>query len=386
MIVPRIAKKRLLSLLRQFPVIAILGPRQVGKSTLAKWALPGFQRFDLEDPRAFAKLAEDPLFFLGRSKRLMIDEVQRLPELFPVLRGFVDRYPERKLVLLGSASPSLVEAISESLGGRIGMFELGCISLFEESQEKLWIKGGFPRVHWSRPRARPLDWYAAYLRTYLEQDLPQLGFKISHRRLRGLMTMVAHSQGSVCNLSELGGSLGINYHSVSHILDIFEGTFLLRRLPPYAANVGKRLVRSPKIYLRDTGLLHFLLDIQFSRKGLLEHPKAGASFETFCLEQILLHAALADPASEGFFYRTHSGAEIDLLLKLRGRLLPIEIKMGLARPQLRGMRTAMKDLGLDRGYVVNSSENASWTSRNILACGLKHLLAHLKISPRRPSR
>ncbi len=383
MVVPRIAKARLLSLLRQFPVVAILGPRQVGKSTLAKWAFPGFDRFDLEDPAAFAKLAEDPLFFLGQSKRIVIDEVQRLPELFPVLRGFIDRNPRKKLILLGSASPHLVKEVSESLAGRVGILELGGISIFEEKPESLWIKGGFPRVHWSRPRTKPLDWYAAYLRTYLEQDIPQLGFRISRQKLRGLMTMVCHSQGSVCNMSELGSSLGINYHSVSHILDIFEGTFLLRRLQPYAANISKRLVRSPKLYLRDTGILHFLLDIPFARKKLLAHPKAGVSFETFCIEQILAHAALADPASRGFFFRTHAGAEIDLLLKLRGRLIPIEMKMGFARPQLRGMRGCMADLGLKRGYVVNSSEGASWAARGILACGLKHLLKLLKISPPR---
>jgi len=368
-------------LLRQFPVVAILGPRQAGKSTLAKWALPRYYRYDLEDSGTFTKLAEDPLFFLGRSSRLVIDEVQRLPELFPVLRGFVDRNPKKKLVLLGSASPQLVKAISESLGGRVGVFELGGISIFEEESQRLRILGGFPRLHWSRPRAKPIDWYASYLKTYLEQDIPQLGFRVSHRKLRSLMTMVAHSQGGVCNLSELGSSLGVNYHSVSHILDIFEGTFLLRRLQPYVVNIGKRLVRNPKLYLRDTGILHFLLDIPFSRKKLLDHPKAGASFETFCIEQIILHAELADPAARAFFYRTHAGAEIDLLLKLRGRLIPIEVKMGLARPRLRGMRAGMAALGLKKGYVVNSSEDSSWAARGILACGLRQLIERLRISP-----
>ena len=193
--------------------------------------------------------------------------------------------------------------------------------------------------------------------------------------------MLAHVQGSVCNLSELGGSLGINYHSVAHILDIFEGVFLVRRLPPYAANLRKRLVKSPKVYVRDTGLLHSLLGIRFTKTGLLAHPKAGASFESFCIEQILLHARLADSAAEGFFFRTHTGQEVDLILRVRNTLVPIEIKLGLTPPDTRSLESCMHDLSLPRGYVVNLSTSPVEIRRGVWMCGLAGLLERLRLAP-----
>jgi hypothetical protein len=312
----------------------------------------------------------------------VIDEAQRLPELFPILRSHLDRHPRQRVVLLGSASPGLVRRISESLTGRIAFFELGGISVFEHDAEALWIRGGFPRLHWTRPRAAPAEWYPGYLRTTLERDIPQLGFRIAAARLRRLLTMVAHAQGGLCNLSELGGSLGVSYHSVAHLLDIFEGVFLVRRLPPFTANLRKRLVKSPKIYVRDTGLLHALLGIPHTKRAVLDHPKAGASFETFCIEQILLHAQLHDPAAEGFHFRTHGGQEVDLLLRLRGALLPIEIKLGVAPPELRGLATCMSDLRLAQGYVVNLASDPTELRRGIWMGGLRHLLEELRIAPR----
>jgi predicted AAA+ superfamily ATPase len=378
---PRIATQRVTALLRRSPALAILGARQSGKSTLARLAFPDFAYIDLERPVDLTRVAQDPEFLLSQSPRLVIDEAQRLPELFPVLRSHLDRQPRYRVVLLGSASPGLVGRISESLTGRIALFELGGISIFEHDAEALWIRGGFPRLHWTRPRARPEDWYPAYARTTLERDIPQLGVRIASGRLRTLLTMIAHSQGGVCNLSELGGSLGINYHSVAHILDIFEGTFLVRRLPPYAANVRKRLVKSPKLYVRDTGLLHSLLGLTHRKRAVLSHPKAGPSFETFCIEQILLHAQLHDPAAQGFFYRTHTGQEVDLLLQVRGKLLPIEIKLGVAVPDLHGLQTCMTDLGLAQGYVVNLTSQPVDIRRGIWMGGLRHLLARLDLGP-----
>jgi len=369
------------ALLRRSPALAILGARQSGKSTLARLAFPDFTYIDLERPVDLTRAAQDPEFLLSQSPRLVIDEAQRLPELFPVLRSHLDRQPRHRVVLLGSAAPGLVGRISESLTGRIALFELGGISIFEHDAEALWIRGGFPRLHWTRPRARPEDWYPAYARTTLERDVPQLGFRIAANRLRTLLTMIAHSQAGVCNLSELGGSLGINYHSVAHILDIFEGIFLVRRLPPYAANVRKRLVKSPKLYVRDTGLLHSLLGIAHLKRAVLSHPKAGASFETFCIEQLLLHAQLNDPAAQGFFYRTHTGQEVDLLLQIRGTLVPIEIKLGIAAPDLRGLQTCMRDLGLAQGYVVNLSSQPVDLRRGIWMGGLRHLLTRLDLGP-----
>lgn len=379
---PRIASRSLLALARRFPALTILGPRQIGKSTLARRLFAGFAYVDLEDPADFARAEADVALLLSQHRTIVLDEAQRLPALFPALRSFLDRDPRRRAVLLGSASPGLVSRISESLTGRVGIFELGGISIFESDASALWVQGAFPRVHWSVPRSRPAEWYSSYLRTSLEQDIPQLGFRISTTRMRNLLTMLAHAQGSVCNLSELGGSLGIDYHSVAHILDIFEGVFLVRRLPPYAANLRKRLVKSPKVYVRDTGVLHSLLGIPFTRNALLAHPKAGASFESFCIEQILLHARLADPSAEGFFFRTHTGQEVDLILRLRGALVPIEIKLGLTPPDTRSLETCMHDLSLPRGYVVNLSAEPVEIRRKVWMCGLPSLLERLRIAPR----
>jgi hypothetical protein len=290
------------------------------------------------------------------------------------------------VALLGSASPGLVRQISESLAGRTAFLELGGISIFEHPAEKLWIEGSFPRVHWGRPRVRPGEWYPAYLRTVIERDIPQLGFRVSSVRLRKLLTMVAHVQGGICHLSELAASLGVNYHAVAHILDIFEGVFLVRRLLPYHANIGKRLVKSPKLYVRDTGVLHALLGIPLRRQALLSHPKAGASFETFCIEQILLHSQLADPSSQGFFFRTHAGAEVDLLLELRGKRIPIELKLGLGPPPTRGLESCMGDLGLSTGYVVNLGRGVREIRRGIRMCGLGDLLSMLGLQHKKPPR
>ena len=378
---PRISIARLRTLLRQFPLLGILGARQIGKSTLARWAFAGFDYLDLENPAHLFRVQRDPWLALSESKRLIVDEAQRLPELFPALRSFIDSNPRHKIILLGSASPALLSRISESLAGRISFFELPGISILEESSDAVWIRGGFPRVHWGRPKVDPAEWYPAYLRTYLEQDIPQLGFRVPSQRLYRLLSMLAHSQGSLCNLSELGGSLGISYHAVAHLLDLFEGTFLLRRLVPYHPNLKKRLVKSPKLYVRDTGLLHFLLGIPFSRRELFRHPKAGASFETFCIEQIVSHAKMADPGAEAYFYRTQTGVEIDLLLKLRGKLIPIEIKMSTGPANLRGMERGMKDLALRRGYLVNLSRGVTPIGKGLHMCGLAELLAELGVVP-----
>jgi uncharacterized protein len=379
----RIAAARLRALLRQFPAVLVLGPRQVGKSTLARTALPEWAYFDLEDPGDYRRLERDPLFVLSEHHRIVLDEAQRMPALFPALRSFLDRHPASRVVVLGSASPTLLKGISESLTGRVGLFELSGISVFEEDARRLWVSGGFPRIHWSRPRARPGDWYAAYLRTSLEQDIPQLGFRISGLRLRNLLVMLAHVHGGLLNLSELGASLGINYHSVAHILDILEGVFLVRRLPPYFANIGKRLVKSPKVYVRDTGILHSLLGVPFTSRALLAHPKAGPSFEGFCIEQIVSHARLADGSAQGFFFRTHGGLEVDLLLSLRGKLIPIEIKLGSSAPDTSSLETCMRYLGLKRGFVVNLAARPQRLNPGVVMCGLHELLQELGLQPHR---
>lgn len=363
--------------MKQFPIVTLLGLRQVGKSTFARWALPGYDAFDLENPATLLRLESDGQLVLEQSKKIIIDEAQRLPALFPLLRSHIDAHQNRKIVLLGSASPKLIKKISESLAGRTGFLELGGISILEADQEPLWIKGAFPRLHWSRPRASPEDWLPAFLRTCLEQDIPQLGFRVSSLKMTRLLSMLAHSQGSISDLSQLGGSLGIDYHSVSRILDIFEGTFLVRRLAPYFANLGKRLVKSPKLYIRDTGILHHLLGIPFSKKALLSHPKAGASFETFCIEQIVNLARLEDPAAESFFFRTQAGVEVDLLLKFRGELIPIEIKLSLAAQSIQSLERGMGYLGLKRGFIVHMSEGFAEVRRGIWAGSLARVVSHI---------
>lgn len=375
----RLASARLLRLARQFPAVGILGPRQAGKSTLAQLTFPGWQRLDLEDPVDYDRLRADPLLLLEEHPRLVIDEAQRMPELFPVLRTVLDRHPRHKVALLGSASPRLVRGISESLTGRIGWLELGGISVLEHDATLLWPRGGFPRVHWSKPRARPEDWYPAWLRTSLEQDIPQLGVSVSAQRLRALLTLIANAQGTTVSMSELGAPLGVSYHTVAHLLDLLEGVFLVRRLPPFFANIKKRIVKSPKLYVRDTGLLHSLLGMGITRKRLLMHPAVGASFETFCLEQIVQHAQLADPGAQAFFFRTHTGIEIDLMLSLRGKLWPIEIKLGLGAPDVRGLEAGMRELGLSRGLVVYAGEGSRELRRGIQLCGLTEALGVLGI-------
>jgi predicted AAA+ superfamily ATPase len=381
MLHPRIASSRLHALARQFPAVSIVGPRQSGKSTLARISFPDDEMFDLEDPVVLDRVGADPLLLLEEHRHIVFDEVQRLPTLFPVLRSFLDAHPGRRVVLLGSASPSLMKGISESLTGRVGFLDLASMSVFEHEPNALWLKGAFPRVHWSRPRAKPQEWFPAYLRTSLEQDIPQLGFSISSARLRALLMMVAHGQGGLLNLSELGAALGISYHSVAHLIDVLEGVFLLRRLPPFFANIKKRLVKSPKLYVRDTGVLHSLLGMPFARGPLLRHPRVGASFETFCIEQIIQHARLYDPSSEAFFFRTHTGIEVDLILSLRGKLVPIEVKLGLGAPDVRGLEQGMSELGLERGYVVYAGAGRTQVRRGIWLCGLRELLRELDLAP-----
>jgi predicted AAA+ superfamily ATPase len=379
---PRIVEARARALARRSPALAILGPRQIGKSTLARRVFADYAYFDLEDPRDERRLAADPLFVLSEHPKIVLDEAQRLPPLFPVLRSHLDGDPRRRAVLLGSASPALLSSVSESLTGRIAFLDLAGISVFEEDDvAKLWRVGGFPRLHWARPRARPEDWYPAYLRTTLERDVRALGLALPPARARTLLTLIAHAQGSTLNLSELGGPLGVSYHTVSAALDVLEGVFLVRRLLPYAANLKKRLVKAPKVYVRDTGILHSLLGIGWTRAAQLAHPKIGASWETFCIEQIVAHAKLVDPASEAFFYRTSTGVELDLVLVLRGEPVGLEMKLGLAPAETRGMRIAMSDLGIRRAFQVNAGAELVSIAPGIAMGGLREVLEALRLRP-----
>ena len=312
--------------LRDFPVVAIIGPRQVGKTTLARQVLSTWKRtpttaFDLESPADLARL-DDPLLALADLRGLVVlDEVQHMPEIFRILRVLADR-PRRpaRFLVLGSASPDLLRQSSESLAGRIAYYELSGFRLREvgsENLSRLWLRGGFPRSYLAASNARSSTWREEFVRSFLERDLPQLGIRISAATLRRFWSMLAHYHGQVWNASELARALGSDYKTAQRYLDVLTSTFVTRSLKPFHANIKKRQVKSPKVYVTDTGLLHTLLGLQ-NQRDLEGHPKVGASWEGFLLEQVC--ELLDVPPEHAFFWSTHTGSEIDLVVA-RGRQL-----------------------------------------------------------------
>jgi len=360
--VPRAATGRLERLLREFPAVLVYGPRQCGKSTLVRAVCRDFRQLDLERPADFGLLETDLEGFLkAHPRRLAIDEAQRLPALFPALRHAIDsgRGPGR-FVLTGSASPALIRGVSESLAGRIALVELTPFRSSELSAARSggrWCWGGFPPVHARRTTRARLDWLDAYVASYLERDLPSYGVRLPAVRLRTLWTMLTHVHGNLLNVSDLARSLGVSSHTVDGDLDVLEQTFMLRRLRPYHANVQKRLTKSPKLYLRDTGLLHFLAGLRDPRE-LATWARRGASFEGLVIEELVAWTQDRLVRPEAFFWRTHAGAEVDLILVHGRRAVPIEIKLGAAvgPRDVAGLRQCMSDLGLRRGLVVYAGD------------------------------
>lgn len=338
---------------RSHPIVTLLGPRQCGKTTLARaLATEGpAQLWDLESPADDQALA-NPLLVLGSLTGLVVlDEVQRRPDLFPILRVLADR-PENstRFLLLGSASPALVRGASETLAGRTAWVDLTGFSLDEvgsEGWKPLWLRGGLPRSFLAEDDLASNDWRQAYLRTFLERDLPQLGLTVPAPTLRRFWTMVAHYHGQVWNQAELARSLGVSEKTAGHYRDILEGTYMLRVLRPWHENLGKRMVKSPKVYLTDPGLAHSLLGI-VDEAQLWAHPKAGATWEGFCLHQILARF----PGVEPWFWATQSGAELDLLLEVDGKRYGFEIKLAEAPKTTRSMAVALEDLRLEKVFVV----------------------------------
>lgn len=335
------------------PVTAVLGPRQSGKTTLARQVADRVPStfLDLENPVDTARL-DAPMTVLGALTGLVvIDEIQRRPELFKLLRVLVDRpdNPARFLVL-GSASPHLVKGVSESLAGRIGFVDLGGLSLREvgaEAHERLWVRGGFPRSFLADDDAASLAWRLDFVRTFLERDIPQLGITVPAETLRRFWTMIAHYHGQVWNAAEFARSLGTAEATARRYLDILAGAYMVRILAPWYENLGKRQVRSPKVYLRDSGLLHALLQLE-SLAELQSHPKLGASWEGFAIEQIVDMLGTRD----AYFWATHAGAELDLLVLDKARRYGFEIKYADAPRTSRSMRVAIEDLRLDHLWVV----------------------------------
>lgn len=388
---PRLASERLLQLARQFPAVLILGARQVGKTTLARQAFPDHAYLDLEDPQTHALFAEDPRFQLDarQGQGLVLDEAQRLPVLFDALRGAVDADRQRmgRFVILGSAQPTLVRQVAESLAGRVGILELAPLTAQEISTEhtagaaveQLWLCGGFPDALGAAARGGHFrDWWEAYLRTYVERDLPAMGLGADPILMRKLLTMLAHAQGGMANLSQFAAALGCSQPTVARYVDILEQSFLLRRLPPYFRNVGKRLVKAPKLYLRDTGLLHHLLNID-SMAVLDSHPIRGASWETLVLEDLLRREAVAHPHAAPHFWRTASGAEADLLLERGGALHAVEIKTARASsPYLaRGLRAIMEDTGAVSATVLDQGQGVDPLAPGVTRRGFPTSIAWL---------
>lgn len=359
----RLATDRLRALAAQFPAVLILGARQVGKTTLARAAFPSHAYADLETPRLRELFAEDPAFHIRARAGggVILDEAQAVPEVFAALRGIIDDDRSRRggFVLLGSAQPMLVRGVSESLAGRVGILELDPLTAAETAAgpapvpwQRLWLAGGFPDAVAGDFR----EWQENYLRTYIERDLPQLGVEADPLLTRRLLTMLAHQQGGLLNVSALAGALGVGHGRVARLLDVLEQTFLLRRLPPFFRNVGKRLTKSPKAYLRDTGLLHHLLNIG-SLEELDAHPVRGASWETFVLEDLLRRERLARPFSQPYFWRTAAGAEIDLLFQRGEAMAAVEMKAGAGTArQARHLADALADAGASAGWIVDQGE------------------------------
>ena len=377
----RLAAARLHALARAFPAVAILGARQAGKTTLARAAFPGFAWADLEDPGVAQRFGEDPRTALeaaAGSRGLILDEAQALPQLFAALRGAIDAERERcgRFVILGSAQPSLVRGVSESLAGRIAVVDLDALSACEaETGEhpcgwrELWLKGGFPDAL----RGAFRDWWEAYLRMLLERDLPQYGVSADPLFLRRLLTMLAHQHGGLFNASALAGSLGVSYHTVQRYVEVLEAVFLVRRLSPWFRNVGKRLTKAPKIYLRDTGLLHHLLNIG-SHEELANHPSRGASLEGFVIEDVLRRERAAHPGSQPWFWRTAAGAEIDLLLERGSERVALEVKTG--RPHGRAVKVlaeAMADAGAARAWIVDHAPGIEALAPRIARAGFEEV-------------
>lgn len=365
-------------LLARTPVVALLGARQVGKTTLARQIADEARRsefFDLERAADVARLT-DPELTLGPLKGVVVlDEIQRRPDLFPALRVLADRpgTPARFLVL-GSAAPELLRQSAESLAGRIAFHQLPGLTIEEvgaTALDRLWLRGGFPRAFTARSNDESANWRDTFVRTFLERDVPQLGIAIPSATLERFWSMLAHYHGQIWNASEFGRSFGVSHHAIRRYLEALEATFMLRVLRPWAENLAKRQVKSPKVYVRDSGLLHSLLDIT-DLSHLERHPKVGASWEGFIVES-LIHR-LGARSDQCYFWATHTGAELDLLVVDGARRLGFEIKRTTAPGLSPSMRHALSDLGLTRLDVVHAGASTFPLAPSVRAVAAHRLL------------
>jgi uncharacterized protein len=368
------------------PAVVLLGPRQCGKTTLARQLARQHGTdawFDLENPADLARL-EQPVLALSSLRGLVvIDEVQRRPELFPVLRVLLDRKPVRtRFLLLGSAAPELLRQTSETLAGRLATVEMSGFTLGElgpRDAGRLWLRGGFPRALLARSERESLLWREDFVRTFLERDLAQLGVRVPAPTMRRFWMMLAHYSGGIWNGSEIGRSLGEAHTTVRRHLETLAGALVVRVLEPWFENIGKRQTKAPKVYVRDSGLLHALLGIG-NQRDLEGHPKVGGSWEGFVIEQLLARQA----HSAAYYWRTQAGAELDLLLFVGNRRIGIEIKRADAPGMTASMGSAMADLQLDRLFVVYPGPTRYALDRNVEAISLSGCIAELRALAGRP--
>ncbi|MEN6522151.1 MAG: ATP-binding protein [Anaerolineaceae bacterium] len=363
---------RLAKAVERSPITALLGPRQCGKTTLARQFAENRNAtfFDLESVPDQLRLQNPELVLEGLSDLVILDEIQTMPQLFRVLRVMVDRPDNRaRYLILGSASPEIIKYTSETLAGRVEFIELQGFDLSEvgsENWEHLWIRGGFPRSFLARSEEDSLAWREGFIRTFLERDIPQLGINIPSVAMRRFWTMLAHYHGQTWNASEISRSMGLSDKTVRSYLDILTGTFVIRQLQPWFENLNKRQVKSPKIYFRDTGLLHSLLNIP-DKHNLLGNPKVGASWEGFALEQVLQVLCL----KTAYFWSTYAGAELDLAFPLQGKRYGMEIKFNEAPKISSSMRTAVNDLSLDHLWIVYPGDETYPVDKKITVLPLK---------------
>ncbi len=375
--------RELKGLLKSYPVVGIIGPRQIGKTTLAKQVAKQHKgtttHFDLEDTRDLARLSDAGMTLEPLRGLVILDEIQRRPELFPFLRVLADRRPIRtRFLVLGSASPELLRQSSESLAGRISYYELPGLSLPEvqmKNQAKLWLRGGFPSSFTARTNSVSDLWRRDFITSFLERDLPQLGVRTPSAVLRRFWTMLAHYHGQIWNASEFARSFGVTNKTVNHYLDVLTSTFVISPLQPWHENLKKRQVKAPKVYFSDTGLFHALLRLT-TLADLDAHPRVGASWEGFVIQQVIRHLGVTP--NERFFWATHGGAELDLLLVRGRRRWGFEIKRTSAPTITPSMRTALTDLKLQRLFIIHAGEHSFDMAKKIRAIAMPHMLDELK--------